>query len=257
MKHCSEEDLVLHYYGEDGWRGRTRRHLDACPECGKAFAALASDLGEIEAPETPFRDDNYGLEVWHRIRHRLPDQEPGWGLARLAIAHPLAAAAAIVLLVAAAFLAGRSWPQPQASPASVATVAEPDPISADAAERVRLAALAEHFERTERVLLDVVTADSLSGDLSDQQMWVSGLLAANRLYRDASVTAGDEPVVAVLDELERALLEIAHGPATASPEELHDIRLRVDAATLLFKVRVLSQTLGDRESDTPELRTTT
>jgi hypothetical protein len=257
MKHCSEDDLILHYYGERRWSAPARqRHLDACPACAAAFAELTAMLQAVSAAEPPPRDESYGLEVWHRIRHRLPDQEQGWFIGWTSSARLFAAAATVVLLIAAGFIAGRSWPAPGA-PSPVVTQAVSDGISPDAAERVRLAAIADHFERSEHILLDVVTAASATADVSDQQIWAADLLTANRLYRDASLTAGDDPVVGVLDELERALLELVHSPPVLSPEQLEEMRLRLDAAALLFKVRVLSETLRDREVETPDHRTTT
>jgi hypothetical protein len=256
MKHCSEEELILHHYGEDRWTAKARRrHIDNCPACAAAFKELGAALAAIDAPAVPLRDETYGLEVWHRIRHRLPEQEHGWLTGWTGAARPLAAAATVVILVAAAFVAGRSWPTSQPRPATVVAVRHG--IPADAAERVRLSAIADHFERSEHILLDVVTAATDNADVRDQQIWAADLLAANRLYRDASLTAGDDPVVNVLDELERALLELVHSPPVMSTEELEEMRIRLDAATLLFKVRVLSETLRDREAETPADRTTT
>ena len=52
----------------------------------------------------------------------------------------------------------------------------------------------------------------------------------------------------MLDELERSLLEIVHGPSTLTPAELQALRVRLDAAALLFKVRVLHDELRGRET---------
>ena len=92
--------------------------------------------------------------------------------------------------------------------------------------------------------------------MSAQQQWAADLISANRLYRDASAAAGDETVAAVLDELERNLLELVHGPATLTPHDLEQVRLRLDAAALLFRVRVLSDELRERELVVPHARKT-
>jgi len=55
-------------------------------------------------------------------------------------------------------------------------------------------------------------------------------------------------VAAVLDELERSLLEIVNSPSKISTADLEQIRRRIDAAALLFKVRVMSDELRQRES---------
>ena len=61
----------------------------------------------------------------------------------------------------------------------------------------------------------------------------------------------------MLDELERSLLEIVHGPSTAMPAELDEVRARVDAAALLFKVRILADELHEREVAPVQRRKTT
>jgi len=55
-------------------------------------------------------------------------------------------------------------------------------------------------------------------------------------------------VAAVLDDLERSLLEIVNSPAKISAADLEQIRRRIDAAALLFKVRVMSDELRNRET---------
>jgi hypothetical protein len=259
MKHCGEDDLILHYYGEHPRAGRVARHLAACAACAREMQALSSMLALVAPPAAPARDDTYGLEVWHRIRHRLPERESawsGWVFARLSSA--LTAGSVVALLVTGAFFAGRFWPAAAPAPAAPATTATAaEGIAPEASERVRLAALADHFERSEHVLLDVATSGDRPLDVTDQQAWASELLTANRLYRDASNLAGDDASTALLDDLERTLLELVHGPAVLSPEELDQMRLRMEAAALLFKVRVMSDTLRDRETETPPPGTTT
>ena len=54
-------------------------------------------------------------------------------------------------------------------------------------------------------------------------------------------------MAAVLDDLERSLLEIVHRPSPIRAVDLDQIRRRIDAAALLFKVRVMSDELRQRE----------
>ena len=56
-----------------------------------------------------------------------------------------------------------------------------------------------------------------------------------------------QSVASVLDELERNLIEIVHSPSRISAADLEQIRRRIDAAALLFKVRVMSDELRERE----------
>jgi hypothetical protein len=256
--HYTEDDLILHYYGEHRrWRGRARidQHLAACASCAAAYREIAATLDLVKPPEVPERGEQYGLEVWQRIRLRLPDQEVPWWSARPDW-HRLALAGGIAVLVLAAFVAGRIWPRTD-RPAPAIQSAD---VNGESSERVRLAAVGDHLEQSERVLLDVLNAQGTStslADVSDQQTWAADLIAANRLYRDASAQAGDQEVAAVLDELERNLLEIVHGPSMLTEPQLDDIRLRLDAAALLFKVRVLSEELRERELAPITLRKTT
>jgi hypothetical protein len=242
MDHCSEDDLILHHYGEHQRAARVDRHLQSCAACADAFRGLAETLRLVVPGDVPDRNDRYGLEVWQRIRHRLPERD-GVGFLHWIRANVVAAAAAAVLLVGVAFIAGRTWPRsgdsavgPQLSPA----------LAGAAAERARFAAIADHLERTERGLLDLINAPDDVVDITAEQAWAGELIEANRLYRDAAVTEGDDTVAHVLEDLERSLLELAHGPSTLTAGQLEELRVRLGAAALLFRVRVLSDELHER-----------
>ena len=243
MTHYTEEHLILYYYGEGRKRDRAavEHHLESCAECSAAYRALAETLQLIAGAEVPERGESYPMEVWQRIRSRLPAQEATWWHEwfewRL-----VAAAIAVAVLVVAAFVAGRLSPL-RAPAAPAAALVDLN----DAEARVRLAATGDHLERSERVLLDLVNAEGPTVDLTDQQTWAADLIDSNRLYREAATRAGDALVANVLDDLERSLLEIVHGPSMPRPAELDDVRARVDAAALVFKVRVLADELHERE----------
>jgi hypothetical protein len=244
MTHYRDDDLILYYYGEGRGRDRARveHHLESCGACAAAYRALADTLQLIGAADVPDRDESYPMEVWQRIRSRLPEQEAPWWQAWFEW-RVVAAAAAVTVLVGAAFVAGRV--SPRGAPPAPAAAAAVDPK--DAGARVRLAATGDHLERSERVLLDLVNADGQTVDLTDQQTSAADLIDSNRLYREAAARAGDTLVANVLDDLERSLLEIVHGPSMPEPAELDEVRRRVDAAALLFKVRVLADELHERE----------
>ena len=74
-QHFTEDDLTLYYYGEGRRRHDIERHLESCAGCSATYREIAGTLAMIAAPEVPERGDQYGLEVWQRIRHQLPKQE--------------------------------------------------------------------------------------------------------------------------------------------------------------------------------------
>ena len=92
-----------------------------------------------------------------------------------------------------------------------------------------------------------MNASDRGDDISTEQRWAVDLLDASRLYRQDAADAGEQSVANVLDELERSLLEIVHSPSQISAADLEQIRRRIDAAALLFKVRVMRDELRQRE----------
>jgi hypothetical protein len=255
--HYSEDDLTLYYYGEGRRRAAIEQHLERCPACASTYREIAGTLAMIAAPGVPERGDQYGLEVWQRIRHQLPDRPAPWW-AEFFRRDRLVFAAAAALLVLVAFAAGRVWPRlPAAAPAGVApqTAARssgaPGSIAAgDTRQRILLTSVADHLDRTGRMLTDIMNAPDRS-DISTEQRWADDLLDASRLYRQDALDAGEQSVAGVLDDLERSLLEIVNSPAKITAADLEQLRRRIDAAALLFKVRVMSDELRKRE-DAPD-----
>jgi hypothetical protein len=244
--HYSEDDLILLFYGELG-EGRQRQvmlaHVDECAACGALYRDIASTLSLVPAPPIPERGERYGLEVWQRVRPVLPSRPPGyslWQINRFAIGGAIAAS------LVAAFLVGRMLPSRDGAPAlnPSASVAV---VGADSVDRVRFAAIGDHLEQSERLLLDFVNAGGQVVDVSGEQTMAAELIDTNRLYREAADGAGDTVVAEVLDALERSLIEIAHGPSKLSASEFNRMRMRLDAANLLFRVRVLSEEMHERE----------
>jgi len=253
VTHYTDEDLTLYYYGEGRRRAGIERHLESCAACATTYRDIAGTLAMVAAPEAPERGDQYGLEVWQRIRNALPERESSAWAALAGFLRPgrLAVAAAAAMLLLAAFVAGRVWPRQPAgapAPATPQTASNTSP-GADSRQRILLTSVADHLDRSERVLTDIMNAPR--GDISTQQRWAGDLLDASRLYRQDALDAGEGSVASVLDELERNLMEFVHSPSRISAADLEQIRRRIDAASLLFKVRVMSHELRQRE-DTPE-----
>jgi len=246
VKHYSEEDLILHFYGEDAGRRRREisQHVDECASCADVYRELAGTLQLLEAPEAPERGEQYGLEVWQRIRARLPEPEAPWWVRWLKWDR-LAVAGAIAMLVVVAFITGLSWSNPgNPSPASPPAVAST--IASDGRQRILLTSVTEHLDRSERILTDIMNAPD-GGDISTEQRRAEDLVSTSRLYRQEAVEAGEQSVASVLEDLERNLLEVIHSPSKVTAADLDDVRQRIDAASLLFKVRVMSDELRQRE----------
>jgi hypothetical protein len=241
-RHYTEDDLTLYYYGEGRRRADIESHLESCAQCAALYRDLAATLTLVTAPDAPARDDRYGLEVWQRIRHQLPQRQRFLWFRGFNAFVGFAAAAAVLMI--AAFIAGQRFSPNPVNP--MIPVTPMNQADAAAAKRILLTSVADHLDRSERVLTDVMnTADP--HDISTEQNWAEDLLDASRLYRQDAIAAGEPSVAAVLDELERNLLEIVHSPSRISNDDLEQIRRRIDAAALLFKVRVLGDELRRRD----------
>ena len=256
-RHYSEEDLTLYYYGEGARRRRIEQHLHSCAACAAAYRDIAETLSMIAAPAIPERGDQYGREVWQRIRHRLVEPQRAFGLAgltRVSLLQPfttfttvLAFATAAAVVIAIAFVAGRYTRRAAEAPVAVANRTNVEPSANANARRILLTSVADHLDQSERILTDVMNAPATS-DISAEQQWAEDLVSASRLYRQDALEAGEVSVAAVLDDLERSLVEIVHSPARISAADLEQIRRRIDAAALLFKVRILSDELRQQEA---------
>jgi hypothetical protein len=254
VKHYSEDDLILYYYGEcrkrgDATKDTIARHLAGCGTCSATYRDIAGTLAMVGTPDAPERGEQYGLEVWQRIRHQLPEQEGAWwDLGRFFRYDRLALVGAAAALAIVAFVAGRWWPStPPGGPAGAPQVQTASAAApGDLRQRVLLTSVADHLDRSERMLTDVMNSAART-DISTEQRWAEDLLTTSRLYRQDALDIGEQSVAAVLDDLERSLLEIVHSPSPISAAELDQIRRRIDAAALLFKVRVLSDELRQRE----------
>ena len=237
MSHCTDDDLVLHYYGDPEAPEHVEPHLSICGDCRERAEDLAVTLQMAVFPPTPEPGEHYGTELWNRLVPQLGLRQPR-SLFHMARPQALSLAAALLLLVVG-FIAGRTVSGP--APAATLTA-----IDADQSRRVLLMSVADHLERSDRVLTNVLNA-SIDGDLSSEQRWAADLIADNRFYRQDAIDSGEPSVAEVLDELERALLDIIHSPADATPAMLEAIHERLDSAALLFKVRVLGSELRHRQ----------
>ena len=237
--HPTEEQLVLYYYGETHEAPAVAAHLDDCAACRDGYHALQRVLNSVDSLPVPERAPDYESQVWRGLAPLLHPRQswyqswPGW--------KPLMIAASVAVLLVAAFLAGRTLKPP---------AKEPIADAAQLRERVLLVALGAHLERTKMMLVELANAQPVRGkvDISFEQESVVRLLDANRLYRQTAFNAGNYQVTALLEELERVMLELAHSPASVPERQLEDLRSRIEERSLLFKVKVFSSQFENRET---------
>lgn len=240
MNHLSEEQIVLHYYGDAEAAAEIEQHLAACAECRAEFARVQSTLMQIGPMEVPDPPASFEEKTWLNVRDRLPER--GSFLRRLLRPSPpkWAFAGVMALLLAAAFLAGRFWPRPGQQ------VAQQPPSQVNP-QRVILVAVGDHLERSQMLLVEIMNAN-VNGPInfSAEQAQARELLDSNHLYRVSAQQTGDPQVARVLDQLGRVLAEIANGPTEVSPEDLQQVRHTIQSEGLLFKVRVVGSEVNSR-----------
>lgn len=237
MKHLSEEQIVLHYYGDAEGEREIRDHLAACLSCREQFERVQALLGSLAPAEVPDPPAFYEEKTWLNVRDRLPQHAarrrlwaspPRWAIAGLT-----------AVLIVAAFLAGRFWPRHE--PASPAATVAANP------QRVVLVAVGGHLQRSQMLLVEIMNTDAHgSVNLSNEQQQARDLLDANHLYRASAQHDGDPQIARLLDQLGRVLAEIANGPSELSPADLQQIRDRIQSEGLLFKVRVVGSEVNSR-----------
>jgi hypothetical protein len=239
MKHWSDEELVLHYYGEraDG----AGEHLETCESCRASLESVKLVLHSMDGLEVPEPAEGYEIRVWNRLSLELAagPRAAWWDRVGLWFSpRRLVATAAMAALLIAAFLAGRVSQQPQ----QVAGLSGP------VRERIMLVAVGEHLERSQMILVELVNNASVGAvDISEQKERARDLIGENRLYRQAAFNSGDRGVSSVLDDLERTLLEVAHSPSKLDSAEFEQIRQRIEAEGIVFKIRVVGSNLRERE----------
>ena len=238
MKTLEDDDLILYLYGEAEDPEAVRRQIESSAELRARCETLRLVLAAVDTAAVPERGETYGAEVWARLQPRLAG---GRTMGRLIAFRPiprrhwrpLGWAVAALLLLAVGFSLGRLWPRPAALPR-------------EARDRILLASVAAHLDRSERLLVEVANGPG-AADLSAERAWARDLLSANRLYRQSVRHAGRQRLAVVLDELEPFLLDLAHAADEPPAEEIAAMRERIAEQSLLFKVRVAGNRLDPRK----------
>lgn len=253
--HASEEELILHYYGETLADTRVETHIAQCGECQHALDELRHVLSLVDAQQLPEPLEGLEQRVWTRVRPEIAARQTRWlspfdsrtlarGRRMFAGAPRWAFAGGIAALIAAAFVAGRVTRSELAPPGASQGAGT---ATADDAGRLMTVAVGDHLDESQMVLLELLNADTSELGIESEQLRARELVAANRLYRQTAVRAGDEGVREVLDALERVLQEIANAPPDVSARELAALRADIEQRGILFRVRVIASEMRARE----------
>ena len=254
MKHLSEEQIVLHYYGDADGEEEVRRHLSECSACRKEFDRVQKLLQQIEPIEVPEPPEFFEEKTWLNLRDRLAHRRGGfrgWLFSPQKSGVPdaprfwawwggkWALTGTVAILIVAAFLVGRYSTRRKGVPSNNEAAAN--------RQRVVLVAVGDHLERSQILLVEIMNSDTQGAvDLSSEQRQARDLLDANHLYRVSAQQAGDPAIAGVLDDLGRVLTEIANAPAEITPADLQGIRQRIQSQGLLFKIRVVGSQVGSQ-----------
>lgn len=241
MKHLSQEQIVLHYYGDADSTEDARMHLAECDSCHEEFERVKALLVQIEPTSVPEPHESFEQKMWLNVRDRLP-QKTTTGWHTLWSPKRWAIAGAMAVLVLAAFLTGRFSHGP--APVTVTPTNIAKGSGAPVPERVILVAVGDHLEKSQMLLVELMSADTKGkADVSLEQEEARDLLDSNRLYRQSAEKTGDPAITHTLDDLERVLVEFANGPSELTERDFEQIRDQIKSQGLLFKIRVIGSRL--------------
>ena len=212
--HLSDEEMVLEYYGES-----RATHLEDCAECRERLRQLQVSLNLMNSYTAPEPDPKLEARVWAKVSKEIGvKRRSNWKW----FAWPVIVMASLLV----AFFVGR-------------VTKAPDGVTAIAylpQQQILRAAAAEHFERSQMVLME-----TSNGAARLTRARAEELISNNRLLRRSAEQAGQVGTAELLEELERVLLEIAHSPETMSQEEATALQARIREQGLLFRVRLLGK----------------
>jgi hypothetical protein len=230
-----DEELILFFYGEHESPDEIKRELASDAELSSRYAALTRDLSALDALEAPEPRAGIEMRMWARVAPELAPQSARtrvrsrwllWG----------AATAAAVSIALVGFIAGRTVRE---EPTEIEVAAHLKAMPPEARDRVLQAALADHLDASQRLLLEVANG---APTVDEERVWAETLLSANRLYRRAAERAGQHRVAGVLAELEPFLTQLANAPETF---DLHRTQQQLRHEDLLFKVRITRNNLKE------------
>ena len=245
--HPTDEDLILHFYGDSrpADRGRLDAHLGACALCRSAWTDLGETMSLVDSAAVPEPGTGFERVVWARVQGALPAPAPPASRWSLRLLMPVSGLMAAVMILLAVGLQDRLA---RPAGADVAAPASSDGEAAAAQERVLLTALDTHLEQTEMLLVELMNAPDVDAHaLEFERETADDLVASGRLYRMTAAEHGDGTFVRILEDLESVLVDVARSPTTVDRGEMASLRARIDGADLLFKVRAATNEIRGRQ----------
>jgi hypothetical protein len=250
MKHITDEDLTLLYYGEHEDPALAVMVAES-EELSSRYDALSAELKLADAYQPPQRGDDYGAEVWQRISSQLVAEDRTstgrlgeWFASLVQPRFSLAGALSIALVAVVAFTLGRNGGQ-ETSIGTGAPIGASPSLSAASIDSSRLLShsVSTHLEQVNLVLTQFVNSSETSANETE---YATEMLVANRLYRQAAVQQGNHKLAAFLAELEPLLIELAYQAQSGSPATRERMQQEVKDG-LLFRVRIMNKQLSKPE----------
>jgi hypothetical protein len=242
LTHAADDDLILLFYGElpQDAQETLRQHLADCEDCRGSYNALTRTLHLTSGLQAPDPGLEFEARIWARVA-------PGVQSARRLSSSwwRLGAVAAALLVIAGGAWRWSSGLSKQSAPAPMALTT---PADNGTRERVLLAAVDAHLVQTEMLFVELLNAPAdASGSFSYARLAADDLLASGRLYRETARDTGASQLVAVFDELEPVLVEVARSGADTNAGDIRALRGRIEQDDLLFKVRAVAADIQDRQ----------
>jgi len=246
MRHITEEDLILLFYGEHKDPSLAAKVAES-EELSARFDSLCNELRLADAYQPPPRGDDYGATVWQRISPQLTTVQSHsggrWKTWLASISQPrfsLAGALSVALVAVLAFTLGRNGGQdPARYPTGPLDGLEYAQTGINSG-RLLTRSVSAHLGQVNLVLTQFANTDKSSASEAE---YATDMLVANRLYRQAAASQGKTKLAAFLAELEPLLIELAHEAHAGSPLTRERMQQEVRNG-LLFKVRVMNKQLN-------------
>src|SRR5947209_19915044 len=77
MKHLTEEQIVLHCFGDAEHSAAIDQHLNECLECRETLSQVKAMLASIDPTSVPEPHESLEQKIWLNLQDLLPKTRPG------------------------------------------------------------------------------------------------------------------------------------------------------------------------------------